>query len=45
MADAASLGAENVEFYVQAGNDEISPLSLSFNRMRESLGIAMEMVK
>lgn len=37
MADAVSLGEENVEVYVKPGKDEISSLSASFNRMRESI--------
>jgi HAMP domain-containing protein len=45
IADAVSLGEENVETYVKPGNDEISSLSVSFNRMRESLKRAMEMLK
>ena len=45
MADAVSLGEENVDSYVKPGDDEISSLSVSFSRMRESLRIAMEMVK
>ena len=45
MADAVSLGAEDVEVYVKAGTDEISSLSISFNRMRESLKKAMELIK
>jgi HAMP domain-containing protein len=44
MADAVSLGDENVEPYVKPGNDEISSLSVSFNRMRESLKQAMAMI-
>ncbi len=44
-ADAVSMGDENVEVYVKPGNDEISSLSVSFNRMRESLKRAMEMIK
>jgi HAMP domain-containing protein len=44
-ADAVSLGEENVAFYVKPGKDEISSLSVSFNRMRESLKRAMEMIK
>ncbi len=43
-ADAVSLG-ENVETYVKPGKDEISSLSVSFNRMRESLNRAMELIK
>ena len=45
MADAVSLGEENVESYIKPGKDEISSLSVSFNRMRESLKHAMEMIK
>jgi HAMP domain-containing protein len=45
MADAVSLGEENVETYVKPGKDEISSLSISFNRMRESLKHAMDMIK
>jgi protein-histidine pros-kinase len=45
VADAVSLGEENVEAYVKPGKDEISSLSVSFNRMRESLKHAMEMIK
>ena len=45
MADAVSLGEENVEAYIKPGKDEISSLSVSFNRMRESLKQAMAMIK
>jgi len=45
MADAVSLGDENVEAYVKPGKDEISSLSVSFNRMRESLKHAMDMIR
>jgi HAMP domain-containing protein len=45
MADAVSLGDENVEPYIKPGKDEISSLSVSFNRMRESLKHAMDMIK
>jgi protein-histidine pros-kinase len=45
MADAVSLGAEDVEPFVKPGKDEISSLSVSFNRMRESLKHAMAMIK
>ena len=45
MADAVSLGAEDVEVYVKPGKDEISMLSAAFNRMRESLKHAMEMIR
>lgn len=44
MADAISLGNEEVEAYVKPGKDEISLLSFSFNRMRESLRHAMAML-
>jgi len=45
MADAVSLGDESVEPYIKPGKDEISTLSIAFNRMRESLKHAMEMLK
>ena len=45
IAEAVSLGTENVENYVKPGQDEISSLSVSFNRMRESLKRAMDMLK
>jgi HAMP domain-containing protein len=45
MADAVSLGDENVAPYVKPGKDEISSLSVSFNRMRHSLDQAMAMIK
>jgi protein-histidine pros-kinase len=45
MAEAVSLGDENAESYVKAGKDEISTLSVAFNRMRESLKHAMDMLK
>jgi len=45
MADAVSMGQEDVETYIKPGNDEISSLSTSFNRMRESLKHAMDMIK
>jgi HAMP domain-containing protein len=44
MADAVSLGDETVEPYIKPGKDEISSLSVSFNRMRESLKHAMAMI-
>ena len=44
-ADAVSMGEENVEVYVKPGKDEISSLSISFNRMQESLKHAMKMIK
>jgi HAMP domain-containing protein len=44
MADAVSLGDETVESYVRQGKDELASLSVSFNRMRESLKQAMEMI-
>jgi HAMP domain-containing protein len=45
IADAVSLGEENIEIYLKPGQDEISSLSVSFNRMRESLKRAMDMLK
>jgi HAMP domain-containing protein len=45
VADAVSLGREDVEPYIKPGKDEISSLSVSFNRMRESLKHAMDMIK
>jgi HAMP domain-containing protein len=45
MADSVSLGDEDVETYIKPGRDEISSLSVSFNRMRESLRQALEMIK
>jgi HAMP domain-containing protein len=45
MADAVSLGEEDVEPYIKPGKDEISSLSVSFNRMRQSLKQAMEMIR
>jgi protein-histidine pros-kinase len=45
MADAVSLGDESVETYIKPGKDEVSSLSVSFNRMRESLRHAMGMIK
>ena len=45
VADAVSLGGENAESYVKPGKDEISSLSVSFNRMRESLRHAMELIR
>jgi HAMP domain-containing protein len=45
IADAVSLGEQDVETYVKPGKDEISSLSVSFNRMRESLKHAMEMIE
>jgi len=45
VAEAVSLGDESVESYVKPGKDEISTLSVAFNRMRESLKHAMEMLK
>jgi HAMP domain-containing protein len=45
MADAVSLGEEGVETYIKPGKDEISSLSVAFNRMRQSLDHAMGMLK
>jgi protein-histidine pros-kinase len=45
MANAVSLGEEDVPSYIVPGKDEVSSLSVSFNRMRESLKQAMDMLK
>jgi len=45
VADAVSLGQEGVETYIKPGKDEISSLSRSFDRMRQSLDHAMAMLK
>lgn len=45
MANAVSLGEADVETYIKPGNDEISSLSVSFDRMRQSLDHAMRMLK
>jgi len=45
MADAISLGKSDVETYIKPGKDEISSLSVSFDRMRQSLDHAMHMLK
>jgi uncharacterized protein (DUF2236 family) len=42
---ARSTADENVEPYLKPGNDEISSLSVSFNRMRESLEHAMATIR
>ncbi len=44
-ADAVSLGDETAAPYIKPGKDEISSLSVSFNRMRESLKHAMAMIR
>jgi HAMP domain-containing protein len=44
MAEAVSLGDEQIEPYVKPGKDEISLLSVAFNRMRESLRRALDMI-
>jgi protein-histidine pros-kinase len=45
MADAVSMGDEHAAPYIKPGKDEISSLSVSFNRMRESLKHALEMIR
>jgi HAMP domain-containing protein len=45
VAEAVSLGDETAESYVKPGNDEISTLSIAFQRMRESLTHALAMLK
>src|SRR6516164_11412278 len=44
MAEAVSLGEEHVEPYVKPGKDEISLLSVAFNRLRERLKRALDML-
>ena len=44
MAEKVSLGDFSIPEYQKAGKDEISSLSLSFNRMRRSLEQAMRMI-
>jgi protein-histidine pros-kinase len=39
IAEAVSLGDQDAEIYVKAGNDEIASLSASINRMREMLKV------
>jgi HAMP domain-containing protein len=45
LAEAVSLGDESHEPYIKPGKDEISSLSVAFNRMRESLKHAMAMIQ
>jgi protein-histidine pros-kinase len=44
IANAVSLGEQDVEEYERSGRDEIAVLSVSFNRMRRSLDSAMRML-
>lgn len=44
MAETVSLGDFSVPEYTKPGQDEISSLSTSFNRMRRSLESAMKMI-
>ena len=44
IAEKVSLGDFSVEEYVKPGKDEISSLSVSFNRMRRSLEKAMQLL-
>lgn len=44
IANAVSLGEQDVEEYERPGSDEIAVLSVSFNRMRRSLDSAMRML-
>ena len=44
VADAVSLGNLEAEEYEKPGNDEISSLSVSFNRMRRSLESALKLL-
>lgn len=45
IANAVSLGETDVEEFEHRGNDEISVLSASFNRMRRSLDSAMRLLE
>jgi protein-histidine pros-kinase len=45
MADAVSLGKPDVETYIKPGKDEISSLSVSFDRLRQSFDQSMGMLK
>lgn len=45
IANAVSLGETGVEEYEKPGRDEISVLSVAFNRMRRSLDSAMRMLE
>lgn len=45
IANAVSLGDSDVEEYEKPGHDEISVLSVAFNRMRRSLDTAMRMLE
>lgn len=45
LADKVSHGADNNEEFIVQGNDEISSLGYSFERMRISLKKAMDMLK
>jgi len=45
MAEAVSLGQKDMERYIKPGKDEISALSVAFNRMRESLKQAFGMIE
>lgn len=44
MAEKVSLGDFSLDEYVKPGKDEISSLSVSFNRMRRSLESAMKLL-
>ena len=44
MAEKVSLGDFSLDEYVKPGRDEISSLSVSFNRMRRSLESAMKLL-
>jgi protein-histidine pros-kinase len=45
MAEAVSVGQMDAEGYIKPGKDEISVLSVAFNRMRESLKQAIGMIE
>jgi protein-histidine pros-kinase len=44
QADAMSMGGQNVEELEVVGNDEMTALARSFNRMHRSLATAMKML-
>ena len=43
--ERGALGETDIEEYQRKGNDEISVLAASFNRMRRSLDSAMSMLE
>lgn len=45
IANAVSLGQDNIAEYEKPGHDEVASLSVSFNRMRRSLDAALRMIE